>query len=114
MNKAYLAELSTGRKIKMDPEEVPKLMQAIATGAAVVLKQGIITNPNHVVDIVLDMDRISANTNNVFDPQTLRQGKITEIRELTDEFSDLRAAIESRRRDQKTLPHGNTDSNTGA
>ena len=48
--------LSTKAEVQIEPSEVPKVMEAIASGGVVKVKQGII-NPSYVVAVVEDEQR---------------------------------------------------------
>lgn len=54
--KCYLVELSNGRKIKCDVEEVNRVIDSIKTGGVCKLKQGLF-NPSFFIDIIEDEDR---------------------------------------------------------
>jgi len=49
--------LTTRTEIKIDPDEVSKVLEALQTGSAVILRQGIIANPNTISAIIEDEDR---------------------------------------------------------
>ena len=53
----FIAEMSNGRKIKVDPEEVPKVVEAIRTGNIVKVRQGIL-NPSYLTAVVEDEARV--------------------------------------------------------
>lgn len=55
--KAYVVEMSNGSKIKIDQEEVEKVLKGIESGSVIVVKQGII-NPSFFINIIQDEDRI--------------------------------------------------------
>lgn len=54
---AYLVHLSNGVKIRIDEDEVPKLVQGINEKAVVVVRQGII-NPSYFVALEKDIERV--------------------------------------------------------
>ena len=54
---AYLVNLSRGEPVRIDQEELTKVLAALQAGAPVVVKQGII-NPSYVVSVTPDMRRI--------------------------------------------------------
>ena len=93
---AYKVELSNGTKIKIDIEEVEKVIQASSDGSAVILKRGIIINPNFVMAIVPDYERIEvvqeANRINQF---AIKEGLMSPERiiPLPDGFVALKAKI---------------------
>lgn len=55
--KAYLVVMSNKDPIKIDEEELYKVVEASAGGGLVVVKQGVI-NPSFIVDIQLDKERM--------------------------------------------------------
>jgi len=93
---AYKVELSNGTKIQIDVEEVDKVLKAVNAGSAVILKRGIIANPNFVVDIVPDYERITEVVNeNKLNAHAIKQGerKPAGLLPLNDEFADLRGQL---------------------
>lgn len=54
--KCYIVELSNGRRIKCDVDEVSRVIDAIKTGGVCKLKQGLF-NPSFFVNIIEDEDR---------------------------------------------------------
>jgi len=54
---AYLVEMSNKRNVKVDPDEIGKVYNGIASGSIIRVRQGII-NPSFIVDVVLDEDRV--------------------------------------------------------
>lgn len=54
--KCYIVELSNGRQIKCDADEVTRVIDAIKTGGVCKLKQGLF-NPSFFVNIIEDEDR---------------------------------------------------------
>ena len=57
VRKAYLIEMSNGRKIQIDPDELPIVIASIRKGVPVKVKQGFF-NPSFFVDIIQDKDRL--------------------------------------------------------
>lgn len=57
--KAYLVQVSRGEPVKIDDEELPKVIAALESGRVCILKQGII-NPSYVTSVIPDKDRIEA------------------------------------------------------
>lgn len=55
--KAYLVVMSSKESIKIDEEELQKVLEASAGGGLCVVKQGVI-NPSFIVDIQLDRERM--------------------------------------------------------
>lgn len=55
--RGYLLNVSKGDPIKIDEEEIPLIMQAVQAGSPVVLKQGVLLNPNMGVTITPDKAR---------------------------------------------------------
>lgn len=55
--RAYIVELSNGRKIKCDADEVERVIGSITTGSVCKLRQGLF-NPSFFVDLVEDEERI--------------------------------------------------------
>lgn len=53
----YLCYLSSGAKIQVDEDEVPKLLEGINKGKVVLVRQGII-NPSYFVALERDRERI--------------------------------------------------------
>ncbi len=53
----YIAKLSGGVDIKIDPDEIDKVDRAIASGNFVKVRQGLI-NPSFLIGIVIDEDRV--------------------------------------------------------
>lgn len=96
---AYKVELSNKTVIRIDVDEFEKVVQAIATGSSVMLRQGFIANPNHIVDVVPDRERITEiiewNQNN---QHAIKYdgAKPKELLPLNDEFTAVREKIESR------------------
>lgn len=61
-NKPYIVHLSNKVEIKIDSDELEKVMQGISTGSPVLLKHGLV-NPSFVIAITADKER----WNNIFD-----------------------------------------------
>ena len=80
----YIIELSNGKNVQIDEEELEIILNAISTKKAVVLKQAIIVNPNHIIDISVDKTRIE-------DAKLLHR---TEIKPLGDNFAQLRNKLQ--------------------
>lgn len=57
IKKSYIIELSTKSVVRCDPDELPKLMQAMEQGVPVILKQGLV-NPSYIVAVREDEERI--------------------------------------------------------
>lgn len=57
MTKAYVVELSTKSEVRIDQDEVDKVMGAIAEGSVVAVRKGVI-NPSYIVGIHIDEDRM--------------------------------------------------------
>jgi hypothetical protein len=55
--KAYLVQLSKGDPVKIDEDELPKVLQAIQSGNPAIVRQGIV-NPSYITSVVPDKDRI--------------------------------------------------------
>ena len=62
--KAYLVQVSRGEPVKIDEEELPKVIAALESGRVAILKQGII-NPSYVTSVVADKDRIETYMHDV-------------------------------------------------
>lgn len=56
--RGYLLNTSKGNPIKIDEEEIPLVMQAVQQGSPLVLKQGVLLNPNMGVTITPDENRM--------------------------------------------------------
>lgn len=96
MKKASLVELSNGTRIKIDEEEVDKVLEAISSGGVVVLKQGIITNTNYIVGITPDFQRMSEVAEKNYNNKHLieqGQAKPHELKELEDMNAEIRQKI---------------------
>ena len=96
---AYKVELSNKTVIRIDVDEFEKVVQAIATGSSVMLRQGFIANPNHIVDVVPDRERITEiiENNRLNDFAIKHEGKKPmELLPLMDEFQVVREKIELR------------------
>ena len=111
--KAYKVELSNKTTIRIDVDEFEKVVQAIATGSSVMLRQGFIANPNHIVDVVPDRERITeiVESNRLNDFAIKHEGKKPmELLPLMDEFQVVREKIELRLsggQKNKELKNGN-------
>jgi len=96
---AYKVELSNKTIIRIDVEEFEKVVAAIATGSSVMLRQGFIANPNHIIDIIPDRERITEiiewNQNNQHGIK-YDGVKPKELMPLKDEFEAVRGRIENR------------------
>lgn len=93
---AFIAATSTGKKHQVDEDELPKLMEASATGSACILRRAIILNPNHVVDVYLDDERTrELNERNYRNSHDIKQGtkQLETLEPLPDLFADLRAKL---------------------
>lgn len=55
--KAYLVTMSKGDPIKIDEEEIQKVLEGANAGELIVVKQGVI-NPSYMINILADRDRI--------------------------------------------------------
>lgn len=55
--KAYLVIMSNKDPIRIDEEELQKIVEGSARGGLVVVKQGVV-NPSYIVDIQLDKERM--------------------------------------------------------
>lgn len=49
--------MTTGNSIQIDPDELAKVVEGSASGKAIVLRKGIIVNPNTISNIVEDTER---------------------------------------------------------
>lgn len=56
IERGYKVVLSTKHEIAFDPDELPKVMQAIQTGTSVLLRKGLF-NPSYYVCVVEDEKR---------------------------------------------------------
>lgn len=56
---AYKVIMSRGPEIRIDQDELPKIMQSIETGMPVKVRQGIF-NPSFWVSVVTDEERVGA------------------------------------------------------
>ena len=90
MNKPFIVELSTKSSVKIDADEVEKVLQAISSGSLVRVKQGII-NPSYVTCIIQDKDRIERFFEDTkYDSEKRLQGP----KKLEDIYSDIRVLAE--------------------
>jgi len=55
---AYQVNMSVGDPVKIDQEELPKVIQGIANGQPILVKRGLI-NPSYYVTITRDKDRMT-------------------------------------------------------
>lgn len=74
--RGYKIEMSSGTEIKIDQDEVEKIMMAIDKKIPVLLRQGLV-NPSFVVAVTPDKDRVSK----LYD-----DGSVAEIEPLTNYF----------------------------
>ena len=86
---AYLIELSNKRSIKIDPSELPKVLEGIKSGNPVIVKQGIF-NPSFFVSIVLDEKRITE----IVDENKLRRFAIEQGMERSAKLEPLKNIFE--------------------
>lgn len=56
IKKSFVIELSTKTVVRCDPDEIPKLMEAMRKGLPVLLKQGLV-NPSYIVAVREDEER---------------------------------------------------------
>lgn len=56
IKRVFVVELSTKTRVKIDPTEIDAVLQGIAEGKLVKVKQGVI-NPSFIVGIVEDTER---------------------------------------------------------
>lgn len=56
IKQAFIAEMSNGTKIQLDPDEVVQLADAVKKGSWFRAKQGLI-NPSYLIDVVPDKQR---------------------------------------------------------
>ncbi len=95
---AFIVNTSKG-SVQIDADEVNKVLQGIASGSPVVVRQGII-NPSYFVSIVEDLDRISEHRRAVSDTmrkneqyEKLGIGKpqeLPEMQPLQDIFKEIK------------------------
>lgn len=93
---AYLVRMTTGNTHQIDADELPKLMAAVASGSACILRQCIIVNPNTIADIVADLERINQirETNRMNKHAIENEGRAPEVmKPLLDYFHQARAAL---------------------
>lgn len=55
--KAYIAKMSNGVEVKIDPDEIGKVYEAVKTNNFARVRQGII-NPSFLIAIIYDEERI--------------------------------------------------------
>lgn len=90
--KAYIVNMSTGKPIRIDPDELVSVLTAIKAGSPVRVRQGIL-NTAHLVAIREDEDRVErwleAHSNQLDSTthEMVRRGP--EWRELPDIFQDV-------------------------
>lgn len=97
---AYLVELNNRTKIQIDEDELMKVMNSIDSGSSVFLKKGIIANPNHIVDIVLDTERIGVvNEYNRINGHAIGLGteKPKRLQPLLDDFAEMKSKMKQLR-----------------
>lgn len=103
--KGYVITLSRGEKIQLDSDEMAKVINAIQTGSACKLRQGLF-NPSFYISIAEDSERMksfrdevrSVKRNNHQDKEYgdgKFQRKIPEFKPLKDIFADVPMKLES-------------------
>lgn len=58
IKKSYVVELSTKTTVRIDPDELPNLLEGMRRGVPVMLKQGLV-NPSYVVAVREDAERFA-------------------------------------------------------
>lgn len=87
IKKTYVVELSTKSTIRLDPDELPNLLEGMRKGVPVMLKQGLV-NPSYIVTVREDVERYAKFLEDTKYPQDLpRRAKGMEP--LTNIFKDV-------------------------
>ena len=84
--KGYKAVMSTGDVIRIDGDEIGKVMRGVNGKQAVMVKQGLI-NPSFLVSVVIDKDRMN---------KKYADGSISEMPPLVNIFQDIKLQIEDK------------------
>lgn len=101
--KCYLVNLSRGDAIKIDQEELGKVLAALQSGTPAVVKQGII-NPSYVVSVTGDKDRLERFYEDTKYDAGKRAGGLKPLAELIDRAEVLKSLPPAQR---KMLGNGN-------
>ena len=92
---AYLIKMMGDFDVKIDKEELPKLIEGLKRGVPVVLKQGIIS-PNCFRGVVEDNERLEEiNRINTLNAFAIREGlqKPEELQPLRNIFEDVKLLL---------------------
>ncbi len=99
--KAYKIVMMNKNEIKIDAEEIPKVLKAISTSSPAILKQGIF-NPSSYSHIIEDTDR-GFKEKIVDEFGHYMGGYIMHYEELPDIFADIKELAELKSKDFKSL-----------
>ena len=84
--RAYLVSLSNGAKIGIDPDELPRVLEAVRTGRPAIVRQGIF-NPSFLVSITDDQKRVEGFLEDTkYNPEKRKAG----LGLLEDIFKDMK------------------------
>jgi hypothetical protein len=92
----YKVELSNRTNIPIDESEINAVLNGVKNNQSISLKKGFIINPNHIIDIVLDTDRIKeVNEFNSLNAHAIREGMIKpkKLEPLKDDFQNIRSKL---------------------
>lgn len=88
MNKAFIVEMSTRSIVRIDSDEVTRVLEGIATGSVIRVRQGII-NPSYIVSVIQDKERTEKFLEDTKYDKDKRELGVTKLNDIYDGIQKL-------------------------